>query len=295
MKNEKVEKTILLISFLASFIFASSEICVAIITKSQSVLMDATYDAAGFFIIGLTIFLTPLFYKPCDEKKPFGYAQVETIFTAIKVFLLLIITCVLMWDSFQVLLSGGNIVDNKAISIFQILLAGIGLTIYFILLKLNKKITSPTIEVELYSWKMNAFYSIGMSIAFGLTTLIETTPLNFVVPYVDVVFAALISLFMLPDAIQKMVKAIRSTALFAPDDEITIKMKRIIKNQITPYKYDVVFYDIINTGRKYWISIYFKTEEEFLNTNDIKEATVRINNELSKTFDYCTAELILEV
>ncbi|MEG2251264.1 MAG: cation transporter [Bacilli bacterium] len=295
MKKEKIEKTILRISFIAALIFATVELFMAIKTRSQSVLMDATYDAAEVIIIGLTIFLTPLFYKPYDEKRPFGYSQVESVFVAIKVFMLIAVTVALAVNNIQVAISGGNIVDGKIISIFQMILASTSIIIYLLLKKMNKKITSPTIDTEIYSWKLDCFYSIGMAIAFASTIFLEQTALKPLVPYFDQIIAIGISLFMIPEAITTLVKAIRTTFLFAPEKEVTDKMKRIIKKELKSYSYEVVFYDIISTGRKYWISVYFKTKEEIIKRKELEEVTIKINIELKKYFEYCNFELILDV
>ena len=85
-QSETTERKILLISFAAGLTFAIIEFFMGIYSHSQSVLMDAAYDASELLIIGFTLFLTPLFHKPITEKHPFGYLQVESIFVVYKSF-----------------------------------------------------------------------------------------------------------------------------------------------------------------------------------------------------------------
>ena len=82
--KEKIEKQILWISFISALLFAISEVILAVSTNSQSVLMDGVYDTIELVLIIGTLFLTPLFYKNVDEKRPFGYGQIESLYVVIK-------------------------------------------------------------------------------------------------------------------------------------------------------------------------------------------------------------------
>lgn len=83
LSKEKTERTILKISFFMGLTFALVELFAAIWAHSNSMLMDAVYDATELIVIALTIFLMPLFHKPLTEKRPFGYSQVESVFITI--------------------------------------------------------------------------------------------------------------------------------------------------------------------------------------------------------------------
>ena len=77
--KEKQEQIVMRISFWSGVVFALAELVMAIFSKSQSVLADTVYDSTELVVIGLTIYIIPLFYKPVTEKHPFGYAQLESI------------------------------------------------------------------------------------------------------------------------------------------------------------------------------------------------------------------------
>ena len=83
-EKQKYEKIILRISLYAGMAFVVVELLMSLWSNSQAILMDAVFDAAELIVIGLSLFLTPLFYQPVSEKKPYGY-----IFMALTVIFLL--------------------------------------------------------------------------------------------------------------------------------------------------------------------------------------------------------------
>lgn len=80
---------------------------VSLWSNSQAILMDAVFDAAELIVIGLSLFLTPLFYQPVSEKKPYGYSQFESVFIIVKGFMLISVTIGLITNNIQILLQGG--------------------------------------------------------------------------------------------------------------------------------------------------------------------------------------------
>ena len=129
--EERMEKRILLLSFLTGVGFVIVELIYAIYSHSQSTLMDALYDAAELIFIILLLFLTPLFHQPISEKHPYGFFQLESVFLVIKNIMLLSMTASVLTSVIEKLLSGGNNINKGQVSFFQLIL---GLTSLLILL-----------------------------------------------------------------------------------------------------------------------------------------------------------------
>ena len=106
--KEKQEQIVMRISFWSGVVFALAELIMAIFSKSQSVLADTVYDSTELVVIGLTIYIIPLFYKPVTEKHPFGYAQLESILILLKGFMFIAVMMVLIMNNVQIMLNGGG-------------------------------------------------------------------------------------------------------------------------------------------------------------------------------------------
>ncbi len=293
--EQRREKRILLVSFWAGVLFVVVEFLMTLYSGSQSVLTDTVFDAIEMVVIALTIFLVPLFYVPMSEKHPFGFAQAESLFILLKGFMFIAVMISLITNNIQILLSGGNHVDHMQISIFETVLTGISICVYIILVKLNKKMSSPTVNVEIYGWKIDILGSIGVSVAFFLSTFLEDTRLEWFVPYFDQVVAIVLGILMLPEPIKLIIRAFKNIMLLPPGEEVLEDIKSKTQEVLSEIEYEPVFFDVTKTGRRLWISIYFKAESETIIFEELKRADMKLKKILMETYDNCFVELIPDV
>lgn len=294
MITEKREKLILKLSFFSGLVFAIVEFIFAIYSHSQSSLTDAVYDTAELVFIALLLFLTPLFHKPISEKHPFGYFQIETVFIIIKSIMMLSVTLGVSAEVLHSVLYGGNSVDNAMVSMFQCFLGIASILIFATMKKLNRNLSSPTIKAELLGWKLDIAYSLGMSLAFFLSLYLKKTPLAFIAPYFDQIIAVIIMAFMLPESIKILWRAVKDIFLFSPDKELVEEIKGLCSPILEQYRFIPVFFDITKTGRHLWVAVYFRIETENLSVPDLSDALKAVNKAVTKKFQDCTCELILE-
>lgn len=293
MITERKEKQILMLSFLSGLLFAIVEFIFAIYSHSQSALTDAVYDASELVFIALLLFLTPLFHKPVSEKHPYGYFQVESIFVIIKSVMMLSVTMGVSAEVLDSALSGGNIVNNAQVSIFQCCLGIASIIIFLIMKRLNRNLSSPTIEAELLGWKLDIVYSMGMALAFLVSLYLKKTPLGFISPYFDQIVAVVVMVFMLPESIKVLWRAVKDVFLFSPNKVYMDEVKAICNPILDEYNFNPVFFDITKTGRHLWIAVYFRIESASLEVASLSSAVSEVNEIMQEKFQECTCELIL--
>ncbi|MDQ9870871.1 hypothetical protein RFX30_16010, partial [Acinetobacter baumannii] len=83
--------------------------------------------------------------------------------------------------------------------------------------------------------------------------------------------------------------------LLPPSEEVTDDIKLKTTEVLDNYPYEPVFYDITKTGRKMWISIYFKTKAEKVSFKELRKADIKLKEKISATYDNCYVELIPDV
>lgn len=293
MITEKREKQILMMSFISGLIFAMIEFIFSIYSDSQSALTDAVYDASELVFIALLLFLTPLFHKPVSEKHPYGYFQIESIFVIIKSVMMLSVTIGVFVEILKSALAGGNMVNNTQISIFQFCLGFASVFIFLVMKKLNKNLSSPTITAELLGWKLDIIYSFGMSFAFFISLYLKHTPFAWIAPYVDQVIAVVVMIFVLPESVKVLWKAIKDVFLFSPEETKMDEIKRLCNPILKKYQFSPIFYDVTKTGRHLWIAIYFQIEAESMVIKNLEHALKAVNEQVQKSYQECTCELIL--
>ncbi len=291
--TQKAEQNILWLSFGAGVVFAIVEFISAIFTDSQSVLMDAAYDSSELIIIILTLFLTPLFHQPISEKHPYGFSQVESIFIIIKSFMMLAVTVSLSVNSIQLALSGGHAIDGGQVSLLQLILGSASVVIYLVMKRMNRDVTSPTVDAELLGWKVDIGYSMGMSLAFYASTFLDRTPLAFLSPYFDQIVAVVIVCLTLPETFRMLWRAIQDVFLFSPEESLMDQVKALCQDVLEKYEFEPVFYDITRTGRCLWISVYFRIYEDTLSIQKLRKASDEMRAVLQSEIENCSSELIV--
>lgn len=293
--KQNEEKRVLQISFYAGIVFVVVEFLMTIYSRSQSVLTDTVFDAIESVVIALTIFIIPLFYKPVNEKHPFGFSQLESIFILLKGFMFIAVMISLITNNIQIILSGGNHVNHMQVSVFEIILTCFSILVFLILKDLNKKISSPTVDAEIYGWKIDVIGSIGVSLAFFISTFMETSSFSFITPYFDQIVSIVLATFMLPEPIKMIIESFRSIVLFSPDDETIEDIKEKTRAVLNHYQYKPVFYDITRTGRKLWVSIYFTTNVDLMSFTEIELVNRELRDCLKIEYEDCFVELIPNV
>lgn len=290
----QTEKRILQLSVFADVCFVAAELLFAFASHFQSVLMDAAYDGAEMLMMAAAVCLTPLFYRPISEKYPFGYAQVESVFTAVKSAMMLSVMAGLTVNVIQTMLSGGAHVAYGAVSMFQLLLGLVSLCILGVMYMGARKVASPILQTEWMAWRLDVLYSMGMAAAFFGAKVLKDTSLAWMAPYVDQVVALLVVAFALPGAAKMFFGAVKDIFLFAPDEKVLEQVKGICEPLLQAYGFEPVFYDVTRTGRRMWVSVYFHTEGDVLSLDCMRQASKEAQKHLCEKWDYCVCELVPE-
>ena len=221
---DQEKKTIRLSSWLGVTV-AVFELAMFIVSGSQAILIDGVYDAMDVVILVIYQMLLPLIYKPVSERIPFGFAQVETLFILIKGSVLIVVTSMIIYNDIVIILNGGTSIDTKQVLIFEAFLTLFCIFGYFVVRRLGRKLKTPMIKVELITWKIDVFLSLGAFLAFFMEIpFLHFHVLEWLVPYIDPLVSCAIAMLMLPEPTRAFIKAIRGLVLMAPSEE---KLERI--------------------------------------------------------------------
>ena len=293
--EEKKEQVALKISLGAGILFVLVELLVAILSKSQAVLMDSVYDTSELVMILFSLKLVPLLYKPVSEKRPYGYSQVESLFIAIKGFVLVSVTVALIVNNVQIMFHGGRDVQFLPIAYFELFATVLGGAVMLILRRMNRLANSPILRTEIMEWTIDAVASFGMALAFFLPALIHHPWLERMLPYLDQVIAIFLSFFVLPLPIRAVVTAMRDIFLMAPEEETMRIIKEKCEPILTYYGLEEATYDVVRTGRKVWISIYILPMDEFISVTLYSKVQDLLEVSLAEEFNDFYIELLPDI
>ena len=297
MNKEKMnqEQRLLHLTVAAGILFSVIEVMMAIYTNSQAVLMDSIYDGAEAVVLALMVFLVPLLYRPYSERKPYGYAQLESFFLLGKGGFLAAVTIGLIVGNIQMIVNGGNHVNQVLIGLFELFLAGLSAVILIALLIMNRRVDSPLIQAELLGWKIDVCSSIGVAAAFLCASFLSDTPFAWLSPYVDQIIAIVIAMIMLPQPWRMMKDAFRSLILFAPEEAVTQRIRKLADHEFERYSYEPTFYNIIQTGRKLWVEIYIRNDTNMINVAQLAAIQKQLSSSLQDIYDDVYVEITPDI
>ena len=294
-KMQKREKSAMSVSLYGNLVFVVIELVMALVTDSQAVLLDAVYDGVEFCMLLPSIFLIPLLYKPSNEEHPFGYMQIETIFVVVKGITMTAVTFGLIFNNINLMLHGGHIVSFHTVAGFELFACILGIIVTIYLYYKNKQMESPLINMEMQGWRIDSFISLGMTAAFLLPMLIPFDWFQHIVPYLDQLITIVLSLVMIPTPIHTVITGIRDLMLIPPEEETIDDIKETIEPIIGVYGHKNLYYDIVRTGRKLWISVYISFEKDIVSLSKFKQLQDQCIKALASKYSDFYFELLPDI
>lgn len=294
-KLESREKRILFYSLIACSVFVLLEIVTSILTESQSVLMDAVYDGCELIIILISLKIVPLIYKPSSEKHPYGFNQLESVIVILKGVMMLSVASGLLLTNIQIFINGGKEVDYLSVALFEISIAVISFITVYILKKQNNNLNSPMIEVEIKGWIIDGICSLGMGVAFLLPEIIHSDLMDIISIHLDQIVTIILCICVLPYPIKLLIHTLKDIFLFAPEETTMEIIREITENTLSDFYQNDLSYDVIRTGRKLWISIYFKPSKDCISINDLYKSQETLKLNLKKEFKNIYLELLPDI
>lgn len=295
MQEREKERRAICFSLIAGIILLIIGIMMSIKTDSKAMLADALYDSIDIIIVFLTLFLIKLYHTPISEKKPYGFSQLESFFLLIKTFMILALNVSIIINAVISIINGGKEIDVVTVSLFQFILFIGNLIIWLILRNINKKINSPTIKAEVVAWKFDMIYSFGMAFAFFAIQILKGTSFKDVILYFDQIVVIVSSIIMFPELFNVLKENLTSVLLFAPNKDLTGEIKKTIDKNLLNTNMEILHYDIIKTGRKIWVSIYFKSSNNMIDITQLKEITLHCSKNLNEKIGNVYFELVPDV
>lgn len=294
-KSQRREKSAMTVSLYGNLFFVIIELLMAIYTRSQAVLLDAVYDGVEFFMLLPSIFLIPLLYKPATETHPFGYMQLESVFVVVKGATMSAVTIGLIINNIDIMLHGGRVVSFSTVAYFELFACILGIAVSLYLRRKNRMMNSPLITMEMRGWQIDSIVSLGMTAAFFLPSFIDSSLMKSVTPYLDQLITVVLSLIMLPTPLKAVITGLRDLILIPPEEEIIDDIKETIDSILRAYGYEDLYYEIVRTGRKLWISTYIAFDKDMVSISRFQQLQDQCIKALSEKYADFQFELLPDI
>lgn len=217
-----------------------------LLTNSHAILIDGIFSFVAVIIKILMIMTSRLTTRESSKKFQFGYWQFEPLVLAAEGGFTLIIVVYAFLNGMISLFSGGNAMNFGLAIIYALTFTFANMGYYLYVHRVNRKLKSSLIHFDNMSWLVDACFAASLFISFGLAYLLERTQYAHYGVYVDPVILIILSLTMMPVALNILGPAVRQVLGMAPEG-LHEKVHEVMDDFMARYR----FKDYVSSVQRY--------------------------------------------
>lgn len=217
-----------------------------LLTNSHAILIDGIFSFVAVIIKILMIMTSRLTTRESSKKFQFGYWQFEPLVLAAEGGFTLIIVVYAFLNGMISFFSGGNEMNFGLAIIYALTFTFANMGYYLYVHRVNRKLKSSLIHFDNMSWLVDACFAASLFISFGLAYLLEQTSYAHYGVYVDPVILIILSLTMLPVALNILGPAVRQVLGMAPEG-LHEKVHEVMDDFMVRYR----FKDYVSSVQRY--------------------------------------------
>ena len=249
------EQRALQVSILATVILAATGIGFGLYCGSESVVFDGLFNAVDSSMAGLALLVSRLLVKQPGPRFQQGYWHIEPMVLALNASVLVMLCVYALVNSVAGMLRGGHPLAFDEALLYAVLSGVCSCSMTFYLHRLNGRVQSALIQLDLHSWLMSSAISLALLLAFAVGYGLQISGHDALMPYVDPLALALLSVVLVPLPCRTLVWAIRQVLRMTPaalDDEIVRLMQRVSQR----YSFERHSHCVIQNGRGLFVEIH---------------------------------------
>ncbi|MDU2096554.1 MAG: cation transporter [Negativicoccus succinicivorans] len=217
-----------------------------LLTNSHAILIDGIFSFVAVIIKILMIMTSRLTTRESSKKFQFGYWQFEPLVLATEGGFTLIIVVYAFLNGMISLFSGGNAMNFGLAIIYALTFTFANMGYYLYVHRVNRKLKSSLIHFDNMSWLVDACFAASLFISFGLAYLLERTQYAHYGVFVDPVILIILSLTMMPVALNILGPAVRQVLGMAPEG-LHEKVHEVMDDFMVRYR----FKDYVSSVQRY--------------------------------------------
>ena len=280
------------VSVVGSSLLASSAIVMALIAKSQAILLDGLYNFITLAMALVSLRVITLVEAPETKTRPFGYMALEPFLNLTKSVVMITLLIVFLVTNIQELCTGGRIISLNMATLYIFICLVIYAVIILILRKYKKETSSSILEIEMRNWYVDAFITAGIAISLLVAMVLLHMGYAKILPYVDPIIVIALVLVSFPVPIKIFVVEFRRLLLVSPENCIEAETKEHLQGVIN--KHGLVNTQVwgLKSGRTYYLFVYAALEDDQTTIEHLDEIRAEIFMELSKLYPKFWADII---
>jgi len=291
MKNQ--EQTGLKISVTGALLFAVLGLSFALITNSQAVLLDGSFNLISALMAIFAMRITNLLEVPMSDRLPVGYVALEPFYVLIKGLILFVLTFFVVISNIIIMLRGGNNLKLGTLVIYVGCAVVGNFIVYLIINRKQKQVNSPLLAIESENWLVNALISSGIGISFLLVLLFKDGILKPLIPFIDQIVVILVGVLTIGVPVKAIRNGMRELLLVGPDQFIINNIREYLGNNLDKNVVKAWNTSVLKTGRKFWITVFVDPIDKKINSDFSDNLKKKIEFAVNKEYPVNNIDIII--
>ncbi len=286
------EKRGVKVSIVGSVLLATSAIAMALVAKSQAILLDGLYNFITLAMAFASLKVIDLVEAPETKNRPFGYMALEPFLNLTKSLVMIALLIVFLITNIQELCTGGRIISLDLTILYIFICLIIYVIIILLLRKYKRETNSSILELEMRNWYVDALITAGIAVSLVIAMIILRMGYTKILPYIDPIIVIALVVVSFPVPLKAFVTAFKRLLLVSSENSTEIEVKEHLGDLIE--KYGLVNTQVwgLKSGRTHYLFIYSTLKEERTTIEHLDEIRTEIFRELSKIYPKFWADII---
>jgi predicted Co/Zn/Cd cation transporter (cation efflux family) len=273
-------------------LLAISAIVMALIAKSQAILLDGLYTFITLVMAIVSLKVIELVKIPETKNRPFGYMSLEPFLNLIKSLVMVILLTVFLITNIQVLSTGGRWIslDMTVVYIFICLFIYAG--IILMLKKCGRRAQSSILDLEIQNWQIDALQTIGIAVSLIIAMILIRIGYTSILPYIDPLIVIALVIISLPVTLKVFVMELKRLFLVAPENRIEQEVMAHISDIADQYGISSTKVWGLKSGRTLFLFLYCDLKQDQITIHMLDEIRRAIFRKLATVYPIFWADIM---
>ncbi|WP_275288315.1 cation diffusion facilitator family transporter [Halomonas elongata] len=268
--SSALEQRALKVSIVMTLLVSCLGVSFGLLAGSRSILFDGVFSTIDAAMSALALVVTRLIAREVSQRFQHGYWHLEPLVAALNGAILLLLCFYAFLNAVQGLMTGGHDLAFGLASVYAVVVAIVCFTMAAYQRRLNRRVGSEFVRIDMHSWLMAALITSALLVAFVVALILQRTPYSHLTPYVDSLLLTVLTVAFMPVPIGIVRRAMKEVFLMAPsaiDREVHAAMAPVMQREgLLEYSSHVA-----KSGRGHFIEIHLVTTPEFAAERGVAE------------------------
>lgn len=286
------ERRGVILSVIGSALLATSAVVMALVAKSQAILLDGLYTVITLAMALVSLKVIDLLKKPETHNRPFGYMALEPFLNLVKSLIMLILLVFFLITNIQELCTGGRDIALDMTTLYIFICLAIYAVIILRLRRYRRGTSSSILDLEIKNWCVDAMITGGIAVSLMAAMLLIRMGYGHIQPYIDPLVVVALIVVSLPLPLKTFSVEIKRLLLISTENSIETEAVTQLRPVIQQFGLVNTHIWGLKSGRTHYLFVYCSLKDEHTTITELDRIRAAIFRNLSEVYPKCWADIM---